>query len=100
MGILDMLFGKKPDFAGMIENGATIIDVRTKNEFQQGHAKGSVNIPLDQVSGKMGKINKMKQPVLLCCASGMRSGRATSILKRNGIEAYNVGGWHKVRQYQ
>lgn len=99
MGFLSNIFGKKADFAGMIEAGAPIVDVRTPAEFKQGHIKGSVNIPLDQIGGKINKIKKMGQPVILCCASGMRSGRATAALKRAGMEAYNGGSWMSLRRY-
>ena len=39
------------------------------------------------------EIKKLNKPVIACCASGMRSSQATSILKQNGIEAMNGGGW-------
>ena len=93
MGIFGNLFGKGPDFGEMLDNGAAIIDVRSPQEFRGGHIKGAVNIPVDQIGSKLSKIRKMGEPVILCCASGMRSGRATSILKREGIEAYNGGSW-------
>ena len=99
MGLLSNLFGKGPDFSEMIANGAAIVDVRSPQEYQSGHIKGSVNIPVQQIGSRMGKIRKMSQPVILCCASGMRSGRATSILKGEGIEAYNGGSWTSLRKY-
>jgi rhodanese-related sulfurtransferase len=72
---------------------ATILDVRTKSEYQNGHIKGSVNIPLDKLQNNISKINKNK-PVITCCASGMRSASAKSILKANGFsEVHNGGGW-------
>lgn len=100
MGLLSKLFGPKADFGELLKNGASVIDVRTPGEFKQGHNKNSVNIPLDQIQNKLDKIKKMKQPVVLCCASGMRSGQATSILKQNGLEAYNAGPWTSLRKYQ
>ncbi len=85
--------GPKTDFAQLVKNGATIIDVRTKGEYQGGHIRGSVNIPLDNLSNNLSKIKKDK-PVITCCASGMRSASAKSILKSNGFtEVYNGGGW-------
>ena len=75
------------------KNGALVVDVRTVKEFKGGHVAGSVNIPLDTLSSKIEDIKKMKQPILLCCASGMRSGSATSQLKKMGIECYNAGSW-------
>jgi len=85
--------GPKIDYKELIAKGATIIDVRSKAEFQGGHVKGSINIPLNNLQGHLSKINKDK-PVITCCASGMRSASAKSILQSNGFkEVYNGGGW-------
>ena len=99
MGFLDKIFPPKADFGAMIQNGAAIVDVRSPQEYSSGHVAGSVNIPLDQVKNRMSKFKKMEGPVILCCASGMRSGRATSMLKGEGIDAHNGGSWGSLRQY-
>lgn len=89
--------GPKVDYQELVKNGAQIIDVRTKGEFQSGHIKGSKNIPLQSLQNNMKKIRKDK-PVITCCASGMRSGSAKSMLKANGYsEVYNGGGWMSLR---
>jgi len=95
MGLLSMLGlgGKSESVKDFMEKGAVIIDVRTPGEFQGGHIKGSKNIPLNTISSKINEIKKMNKPVIACCASGMRSAQATSILKSNGINAMNGGGW-------
>jgi phage shock protein E len=73
--------------------GAQIVDVRTPAEFEQGHVPGSVNIPLDQVMARMLEIDRSR-PVLLCCASGGRSGMAKQMLEREGYaQAHNAGPW-------
>lgn len=97
MSILRQLFGLGPkiNHHELIANGAILIDVRTPAEYSQGKPKNSTNIPLDKIESKIDKIKKLNKSVVLCCASGMRSGQATAILKRNGIEAYNGGVWHK-----
>lgn len=85
--------GPQVDFKELVQNGAQIIDVRTPGEFQGGHIKGSVNIPLQSLGNNFSKINKDK-PVITCCASGMRSASAKSMLKSNGFtEVHNGGGW-------
>ena len=85
--------GPKVDLKELMKNGAQIIDVRTRDEFQGGHIRGSVNIPLQNLNSNLSKIKKDK-PVITCCASGMRSASAKSILKSNGFtEVYNGGGW-------
>jgi phage shock protein E len=100
--LLKKLFGLGPktDYAELVKNGGVIIDVRTKGEYQSGHIKGSINIPLNTIGANLSKIKKDK-PVITCCASGMRSASAKSILKSKGYpEVYNGGSWmslqHKI----
>lgn len=82
-----------PDYRELMKRGAVIVDVRTRAEYQQGHIKGSVNIPLNNLSAEVKKL-KTGNPVITCCASGMRSAQARGILKSMGItEVYNGGGW-------
>lgn len=94
MGVLDFLFGNKTkkieDFKS---RGAIIVDVRSKGEYEGGAIPGSKNIPLQNISSKMNEIKKWDKPVITCCASGMRSASAAGILKNNGVEAMNGGGW-------
>ena len=90
-------FGPKVDYKVLLANGAQIIDVRTKGEFQSGHIKGAVNIPLDSLKNNLSKLKKDK-PVITCCASGMRSAAAKNILKSNGFkEVFNGGSWMTLR---
>ena len=94
MGLLDLFFGNKSKKIQDFKNrGAIVIDVRTKAEFNGGAIPGSKNIPLQIISVKASEIKKWGKPVILCCASGMRSGSATAILKGKGIDAMNGGGW-------
>lgn len=87
----------KVDLATIAKSGAQIIDVRTKEEYQQGHIRGSVNIPLQNLQNNLSKIKKDK-PVITCCASGMRSASAKGILKSNGYtEVHNGGGWSSLQ---
>lgn len=71
----------------------TIIDVRTPGEFMGGHVAGSINIPLSDITTKLDEIKKMEQPIILCCASGGRSGQATMFLKQHGVNCSNGGSW-------
>jgi len=76
----------------------SIVDVRTPGEFAGGHVEGSVNIPLDRVPHTVDDFKSMSKPIVLCCASGGRSGQATLFLKQQGIdEVYNGGGWSEVQ---
>ena len=99
MGLLSMLGlgGKSESVKEFMDKGAIIIDVRTPGEFQGGHIKGSKNIPLNTIGNQIESIKKLNKPVIACCASGMRSSQATSILKSNGIEAMNGGGWSSLK---
>ena len=74
-----------------------IIDVRTPSEFQGGHVAGSINIPLQEVQSKLEVIKSMDQPIILCCASGNRSGQATNFLKSRGVDCENGGSWLDLR---
>jgi phage shock protein E len=91
--------GPKVDLSQMIKEGATIVDVRTPDEFRSGHVKGSINIPLDRIHGQLAKLDKSK-PIITCCRSGARSGMATDLLKSAGFEAYNGGPWQNVQAMQ
>lgn len=88
---------KTIDYAQLIKDGAIILDVRTSGEYAGGHINGSVNIPVDRLSQNLGKLKDKKKPVITCCASGMRSATAKSILQSNGfVNVYNGGAWHRL----
>ncbi len=74
----------------------TIIDVRTPEEFSGGHVAGSINIPLNEVQQREDEISRMEQPIVICCASGGRSGQAVQYLNQKGITCTNGGGWMEV----
>lgn len=71
----------------------TIVDVRTPAEFMGGHVAGSVNIPLNEIPQRLDEFRNMEQPIILCCASGNRSGQATHFLNAQGIACENGGSW-------
>lgn len=99
MGILDILgFGNKTnEVQEFKEKGAIILDVRTAGEFAGGNIKNSKNIELQKISNQIATIKKWNKPVIVCCQSGMRSSQAASILKQNGIECVNGGGWNSLQ---
>jgi phage shock protein E len=75
--------------------GALFIDVRSEGEFSSAHAPGTINIPLQSLGNRLSEIPK-SAPVVLCCASGTRSGMARMLLKKNGYkDVYNIGTWTK-----
>ena len=76
-----------------MNNKQTIVDVRTPGEFMGGHVEGSINIPLQEIQQRIEEIKALPQPIILCCASGNRSGQATSYLRGLGIDCSNGGSW-------
>ena len=98
--LLKRIFGIGPsvDYATLVKQGAVVLDVRTKGEYRGGHIKGSVNISVDQLAGSLHRFPDKQMPIITCCASGMRSASARSILKSNGYtHVYNGGSWSGLR---
>ena len=87
-------FGPEVNYAELVKNGATILDVRSRGEYAGGHIKGSINISVDTLRGNLVKLKDKNKPIITCCASGMRSASAKTILLANGYtQVYNGGGW-------
>lgn len=87
-------FGPKVDYAELVKQGAIILDVRSKGEYAGGHIKGSMNISVDTLVNNLGKLKDKNQPIITCCASGMRSASAQSILTSKGYtQVHNGGSW-------
>jgi len=79
-----------------MKNKQTVIDVRTPAEFMGGHVPGSINIPLQDIPMRLEEIKTFRQPIMLCCSSGNRSGQATAFLKKYGCECENGGSWMEI----
>ena len=91
-------FGPKVNYAELVKQGAIILDVRSPGEYSGGHIKGSINISVDSLRANLSKLKNKNTPIITCCASGMRSASAKSILKSNGfVEVYNGGGWSSLQ---
>jgi len=98
MGLFSFLKGKpKADLVQLMREGAKLVDVRSKGEYAEGHAKGTSNVPLPEISTKA-KAWKKDEAIILCCRSGMRSGAAVSQLKQMGFTSvHNAGSWNKMQ---
>ena len=94
---LKKLFGPGVNFKELVEQGALIVDVRTPDEYKQGHIEGSLNIPLQILPGKLKDLQKKGKTIITVCRSGARSGTAVGILKNAGMEAYNGGPWNRLQ---
>ena len=80
-----------------LRRGATIIDVRTANEFDQGKIRQSFNIPLDRININLQRIRHMRRPLIICSNSASDSEKAILILKANDIKGvYNGGNWSRL----
>ena len=96
--ILGRLLASRPDVSGteleeLLKNGGKLVDVRTVSEFRSGHAGGAVNLPLETLPGGMRNLDvSADTPILLCCASGIRSSQAKKVLKKAGFTCvFNAG---------
>lgn len=80
----------------MNKEAMAIVDVRTPVEFQGGHVAGAINIPLSEINRRIGELKSFNKSILLCCASGARSGQAALFLTQQGVECINGGSWTDV----
>lgn len=87
-------FGPKINYAELVKNGAIILDVRSGAEFAGGHIQGAINIPVHSLSTNLNRLKNKETTIITCCASGMRSASAKSLLKAKGYtNVYNGGAW-------
>ena len=99
--ILPMLMGSganevNPAAATLLINreDAQVIDVREAEEFAAGHLPEAKNVPLAKLADRINEIERFKdKPVIVCCASGMRSGKACGELRKLGFaKVHNLSG--------
>jgi len=98
--ILKKLFASSPkaDFKQLLSQGAVVVDVRTPEEFATGHIKGSQNIPLHELKGKLAALKSKNKTIITVCRSGARSNVAQKMLMQNGITSVNGGGWNSLNR--
>lgn len=101
--VLAFLFLKKrffdnTDYKSLLAEGGVIIDVRSNAEFYSGHIENSLNIPLAEISSKIEQLKDKDQPIITCCASGIRSSAAAKMLRVKGYtNVVNGGGWSSLQ---
>ena len=87
-------FSPAPDYNQLLKEGGVIVDVRSKAEYAGGHIEGSKNIPLPNLNSQAGILKDKYKPIITCCASGMRSASAKSLLQSKGYtNVHNGGSW-------
>lgn len=80
------------------DKNVTLLDVRTPNEFSEGHIEGATLVPVDALETNLAVLANVKEKrVIVYCASGNRSVAASRILVKHGFVPLNVrggiGGW-------
>lgn len=82
----------------LVSNGATLVDVRSPGEFAGGHVAGAKNVPVGELAARAAGTTPQDKPVVVYCASGVRSARAASLLKAAGYaDVHDLGGMHRWR---
>ena len=75
----------------------TVIDVRSREEYELSHAKGSINIPWDLHLYYLQELEELPRPWIICCEEGIRSGWVAQSLQMLGYEeVYNAGRWFDI----
>lgn len=85
-------FGSKHNGRQLVENGALLLDVRTPEEFRARHLEGAMNIPVQELAGRVHELGAKDRPVVVYCRSGARSASAATLMKRAGYEVLDIGG--------
>jgi len=97
MGIFNLFKNKSnQNILDYKSKGAIILDVRTRQEYNTGAIKGSKHIALQDLPNHILALQKLNTPFIVCCASGLRSSRATKLLISKNIDAINGGGWQSL----
>jgi len=97
--VKSMLFGKvAPQKAkDLVAAGARLVDVGTVGEHAARHLQGSINVPLNELSARLGELGDKAKPVVVYCASGVRSASAARSLKSAGFtqvfDLGSIGRW-------
>tara|TARA_B110000091_G_scaffold62972_1_gene69269 strand:+ start:255 stop:563 length:309 start_codon:yes stop_codon:yes gene_type:complete len=101
MGLFNLFKRKDMDqkIKEYLEKGAIVLDVRTLEEWNEGHVSGSKHIVLSIIPLEIEQIKSWNKPVIAVCRSGARSGQAEQFLKQNGVDAINGGPWQNVDQH-
>jgi len=76
----------------LVDKGALLVDVRTREEFAAGHLPNAVNVPVQELDERLGELGPRERPLVVYCRSGNRSARAAGTLARAGFTAvHNLG---------
>jgi rhodanese-related sulfurtransferase len=81
----------------MVAAGAALLDVRTPEEFREGHVPGARNIPVQELAARLSEVGPPGTPVVVYCKAGMRAASAAQVLQRAGypqvLNLVHAGNW-------
>jgi phage shock protein E len=101
LGLFNLFRKKKmvKEIKEYLAKGAIVLDVRTKEEWDEGHTEGAEHIVLTVIPSEIEKIKSWGKPIIAVCRSGGRSGQATQFLANQGIDIINGGPWGNVDEH-
>lgn len=77
----------------LVEGGALLVDVRSEGEYRDGGIQGSINIPIQELSGRADELGDQDREIVVYCQSGSRSAMAKRLLESKGFtKVYDLGG--------
>ena len=80
----------------LVESGALLVDVRSETEFAHKHLDGALNIPLNQLEGRMAELGNKDREIVVYCQNGPRSSQASRFLQRQGFSrVHNLGAMRR-----
>lgn len=88
----------KSPIKAAIEQGALVIDVRTKAEYNEVHIANAINIPLKELEAQLPLIKQQQKIIITCCRSGARSNIACQQMKAAGVICYDGGAWQQLQK--
>jgi len=101
MGFWSFFKGRRPisgkEARKLVSEGASLLDVRTSDEFSEKSLPGAVNIPIAELSGRYHELS-VEKPIVVYCEDGQRSRRAIRLLGQvKAVSAYNLGAMRRWR---
>ena len=94
--VLKYAKGNKKDYKDLLDQGAIIIDVRTESEYNSGHIKNSINVPLKDLTYRINEFDK-KDNIVTVCAVGIRAESAKKFFESRGYNVANGGRWTNLK---
>jgi phage shock protein E len=78
---------------GLVSSGATLLDVRSPEEFEGEHIDGAISIPIQELMGRTDELGDKNDEIVVYCLSGSRSAMAKRMLERSGFtNVHDMGG--------